>query len=153
MRKRLCFFRLILLCIIFILYDLCAENKIIRKKTVRNAVVTAGDRLTIQQSGKTYNTTLQGGIEDVFKGGISNDAVVKKGGKLWLAGGKSFRAVIHDGGLMEVREHRGNSSYSADTKIMADGCMNVFSNSLAEKITVHKGGLLRVYLLETIQFF
>ena len=108
MLKRFLFTCLTLLFFISVPFCVSADNKIIRQKTVRNAVVTTGNRLTIQQGGKTYNTTLQGGIEDVFPGGVSNDAVVEKSGKLWLAGGKSYGTTVEDGGLMEVREHRGD---------------------------------------------
>lgn len=76
MLKRFLFTCLTLLFFISVPFCVSADNKIIRQKTVRNAVVTTGNRLTIQQGGKTYNTTLQGGIEDVFPGGVSNDAVV-----------------------------------------------------------------------------
>ena len=35
----------------------------------------------------------------MFPGGISNNTVVKRGGKLWLAGGKSYGATVEDGDL------------------------------------------------------
>ena len=131
---------------IFATSNVSADNKIIRKKTVRNATITAGNRLTVFAKGKTLNTKIMnGGIEDVFAGAVSQNAKVFNGGRLWLAGGKSYGAVVHNGGLMEVREHDKKSSYSTDTKLLSGGRMNVFNHSLSEKITVESKGFLRVY--------
>ena len=146
MIKRLLFFCLTLLFFISATSNVSADNKIIRKKTVRNATITAGNRLTVFAKGKTLNTKIMdGGIEDVFAGAVSQNAQVFNGGRLWLAGGKSYGAVVHNGGLMEVREHDNKSSYSTDTKLLSGGRMNVFNHSLAEKITVGSNGFLRVY--------
>jgi len=146
MLKRFLFACLTLCFFIFIPSNVSADNKIIRKKTIRNATITAGNRLTVFASGKTFNTKIMdGGIEDVFVGAVSRDAKVFKGGRLWLAGGKSYGAVVHNGGLMEVREHDNKSSYSTDTKLLSGGRMNVFNHSLSEKITVESKGFLRVY--------
>ena len=61
-------------------------TKSFAKKTIRNATITAGNRLTVFASGKTFNTKIMdGGIEDVFVGAVSRDAKVFKGGRLWLA--------------------------------------------------------------------
>ena len=99
--KRFLFFCLTLLFFISVPCEVSADNKIIRKKTVRNATITAGNRLTVFAKGKTINTKIMdGGIEDVFVGAVSRDAKVFKGGRLWLAGGKSYGAVVHNGGLM-----------------------------------------------------
>ena len=139
---------------VFLIFTPCsafAENEIIRNKTVRNKNITAGNRLAVLKSGKTQNSNiLDGGLEDVFHGGISQNAVIRKGGKLLLAGGKSFGAVIHDGGLMEVREYQKKSSYAANTRVSSGGRMNVYNRSLAEKITVESGGLLRVYFPKSL---
>ena len=137
MLKRFLFACLTLCFFIFIPSNVSADNKIIRQKTVRNATITAGNRLTVFAKGKTLNTKIMnGGIEDVFAGAVSQNAKVFNGGRLWLAGGKSYGAVIHNGGLMEVREHDNKSSYSTDTKLLSGGRMNVFNHSLSEKITV-----------------
>ena len=145
MLKRFLFF-LTLLFFISATSNVSADNKIIRKKTVRNATITAGNRLTVFAKGKTLNTKIMnGGIEDVFAGAVSQNAKVFNGGRLWLAGGKSYGAVVHNGGLMEVREHDKKSSYSTDTKLLSGGRMNVFNHSLSEKITVESKGFLRVY--------
>ena len=99
MIKRLLFFCLTLLFFISATSNVSADNKIIRKKTVRNATITAGNRLTVFAKGKTINTKIMdGGIEDVFAGAVSQNAKVFKGGRLWLAGGKSYGAVVHNGG-------------------------------------------------------
>ena len=128
-----------------------AENKIIQNKTIRNATVAAGDRLTVRQGGKTFNTVIgNGGIEDVFWGAVSQNAAVQKGGKLWLAGGISYGAVVHEGGLMEVREHNGKRSYAANVTLLPGGNMNVFNRSLAEKITVQNNCLLRVFFTKAV---
>jgi len=146
MIKRFLFFCLTLLFFISATSNVSADNKIIRKKTIRNATITAGNRLTVFAKGKTINTKIMdGGIEDVFVGAVSQNAKVFKGGRLWLAGGKSYGAVVHNGGLMEVREHDKKSSYSRDTKLLSGGRMNVFNHSLSEKITVGSNGFLRVY--------
>ena len=146
MLKRFLFFCLTLLFFISATSNVSADNKIIRKKTVRNATITAGNRLTVFAKGKTINTKIMdGGIEDVFSGAVSRKAQVFNGGRLWLAGGKSYGAVVHNGGLMEVREHDNKSSYSRDTKLLSGGRMNVFNHSLSEKITVGSKGFLRVY--------
>ena len=79
-----------LLFFISVPYGAYAENKIIRNKSIRNATVTAGNRLTVFNGEKTYNTNiLDGGIEDVFYGGVSRNATIREGGRLWLAGGKA----------------------------------------------------------------
>lgn len=146
MQKRFLFTCLILLFSVSTPFNVSANHKIIRRKIIRNATITAGKRLTVQNKGKTINTQIMdGGIEDVFSGAVSQNAKVFNGGKLWLAGGKSYGAVVHDGGLMEVREHDNKSSYSTNTKLLPGGRMNVFNHSLAEKITVDSKGFLRVY--------
>ena len=151
MLKRFLFACLTLCFFIFIPSNVSADNKIIRKKTIRNATITAGNRLTVFAKGKTINTKIMdGGIEDVFSGAVSRKAQVFNGGRLWLAGGKSYDAVVHDGGLMEVREHNHKSSYSANTKLLPGGRMNVFNHSLAEKITVGSNGFLRVYFPKAV---
>ena len=86
MLKRFLFACLTLCFFIFIPSNVLADNKIIRKKTIRNATITAGNRLTVFASGKTFNTKIMdGGIEDVFVWAVSRDAKVFKGGRLWLA--------------------------------------------------------------------
>ena len=151
MLKRFLFACLTLCFFIFIPSNVSADNKIIRQKTVRNATITAGNRLTVFAKGKTLNTKIMnGGIEDVFAGAVSQNAQVFNGGRLWLAGGKSYGAVVHNGGLMEVREHDKKSSYSTDTKLLSGGRMNVFNHSLSEKITVGSNGFLRVYFPKAV---
>ncbi len=146
MLKRLLFICLTLLFFISVPSEVFAANTIIRKKTVRNVKITAGNRLTVQSGGKTYNTNiLDGGIEDVFAGGVSQNATIRKGGILWLAGGKSFGATVENGGLMEVREHNEKKSYAADIKVMNGSRLNVYNDSFAEIITIHFGGMVRVY--------
>ena len=141
MRKFLFVLLLFLFCV-----SSYAENKIVHRETIINATITAGNRLTVFAGGKTRNTKIKdGGIEDIFYGAVSHNARVFKGGKLWLAGGKSYGAIIYDGGLMEVREHDKKSSYSANTKLLSGARMNVFNHSLAKKITVQSNGFLRVY--------
>ncbi|MBQ9788421.1 MAG: hypothetical protein IJW31_02325 [Lentisphaeria bacterium] len=65
MRKQFLFIASILLFFISVPFRVSADNTIIQKETIRDAVVTSGDRLTFP-----------------------------KGGKLWLAGGKSYGATI-----------------------------------------------------------
>ena len=131
-------------------YGIHAENKTIRSKTVsktvRKAYITAGNKFNVVNGGKTYySNILDGGIEDVFHGGISHNATIQKGGKLWVAGGKAYNATVKDGGIMEIRTPQEKGSYAAGTKILNGGKMNVYNNSLAEKTTIHSGGLLRVF--------
>ena len=117
-----------------------------QKALLEDASVKNGAFIRISDSGKTlYTQIMDGGIEDVFAGAVSQNAQVFNGGRLWLAGGKSYGAVVHNGGLMEVREHDNKSSYSRDTKLLSGGRMNVFNHSLSEKITVESNGFLRVY--------
>ena len=146
MVKHCLFTCLTLILFISVPYGAYAENKIIRNKTIRSATITAGNILTVLKGGNTYNTNiLDGGIEDVFYGGISQNATIHKGGKLWLAGGKSFGATVENGGLMEVREYHGKSSYADNIKVMNGSQLNVYNDSFAEKITIHSGGMVRVY--------
>ena len=151
MVKHFLFACLTLILFISVTYGAYAENKIIRNKTIRSATITAGNRLTVLKGGKTYNTNiLDGGIEDVFYGGISRNATIHKGGKLWLAGGNAYNATVENGGLMEVREYQGKSSYADNIKVMNGSRLNVYNDSFAEKITIHSGGMVRVYYTKAL---
>lgn len=150
MFRRVQFVIFALMFTVVIPYDVFAENEIIRRK-VKNIVLTGDNRLTVVAKGITHNTRIMnGGIEDVFPGGVSRKAVIQKGGRLWLAGGKAYDATIERDGLMEVRQHQGKSSYALNTDVYDGGRLNVFANSSAEKITIHKGGLVRVFLSDAI---
>ena len=130
MLKCFCFAFLSLFILCIVSTELRAENKIIQGKTVNNRTVASGSRLILRSGGKTLNSRImQGGVESVLPGGISRNAAICKGGVLKLAGGKSYYAVIEDGGLMKVQ-----ASYAANTKILSGGskrtCRSVCRSAL-----------------------
>ena len=127
--------------------DLSAENINVSNRALNNAIVDSGKRLSVLNRGITRKSDIRnGGVEEVCSGGQSFNASVAGKGKLLVRGGKAYNSAVSGGGVLAVGSRDNKKSYSVNASVFSGGRMNVYNHSLAEKVTVYNGGLLRVYL-------